>query len=181
MQMNEAEKPIAKPEPFDWETMIDSPESARTQFKHMCADFEDLGFRIDTKTKMLEVGSGKGVFTRYLVDFGCDVVAVDINPRGDTSIPVARISVEYLPFDETDPLQRFDLVIGFGFIDPKVYIQNIGNIFSELERVLEDKGYIYLMPLHNISKEELELSLPFSLKVVVFDYYHVIIQKITSM
>ncbi len=176
--MEEANKPSGSPETFAWEDIVRNVDQARTNFRGICMRLKELGFIIDTKTKILEVGSGRGVFARYLVDSGYDIIAVDINPRGDTSIPVAKASIEALPFDESDSLQRFDLIAGFGLIDPDVYEQDIKKIFSEMSRVLEIGGYVYLSPILNVTKRELELSLPATLKLVVSEPFLSILKRI---
>ena len=49
---------------------------------------------LKTGTRVLEIASGNGRNTRFLVGLGCDVTAVDINP-----VPEPLVGVRYIQRD----------------------------------------------------------------------------------
>lgn len=160
-----------------WEDRINSPQNAAKEFRAMHFYLKESGFELNSSTRILEIGSGTGVFAKHLTDQGYDVVAVDARPRGEEGIQVARLRVEDLPFDERDENQRFDLIVGLSVFDDTVYNQNHVKMLEEVARVLEVGGRAYFSPVH-IGIAQLTESLPDSLEVLKGDMAFVILRKV---
>lgn len=159
-----------------WEDMIETRSDAHREYQVMCLRLRGNQLSFSPQARILEVGSGNGVFTKYLLEMGHDVVALDARPRGHADIPVAQLRAEELPFDETDTAQRFDLIIEHAVFDPNEYEQDLKAIFSEFGRVLEKGGIVYCNSLH-ITEPELIAALPQSLKLAVYEGHYAILVK----
>lgn len=92
--------------------------------------------RIDLdKAKVLEIGSGNGIFTAHLTQVGIDTVSIDARPRGSQERQVAA-RIEQLPF----PQETFEIVFSSQVFDSLVYNQNQNVMIQELHRVLKPGG-----------------------------------------
>lgn len=127
-----------------WEDQINNAAQAEETFSHLQGWLKIAGIELPSNPTILELGSGRGILTRYLIDAGYDALAIDARPRGDLTIPVAVAKMEQLPF----PNNHFNLVLGFNIFDPDVYEQNILLILKEVERVLCQGGVAFLSVPH---------------------------------
>jgi len=91
--------------------------------------------------KVLDLGSGCGVFSKYAKDMGYDVSSCDYNMEyciyEDLRIDFCDLNKGRLPY----PDKEFDLVLLAEVIE---HIYNPGAVLSEISRVLKPGGKLYL-------------------------------------
>lgn len=71
---------------------------------------------LKTGTRVLEIASGNGRNTRFLVGLGCDVTAVDINPVPEPLVGVQYIQRDLEKEDWFFAPESFDAVIGINYL-----------------------------------------------------------------
>lgn len=120
----------------DWEDGIENAREAKLFFEFVIGKLEKYG-SLSKDTKILEIGSGNSILTKYLQDQGYDAVGLDARPRGEAKNLVAG-RIEQLPF----PDETFGLILSFSVFDKGVYRQNQPAMVKEIARVLQ-KGGIY--------------------------------------
>lgn len=107
----------------------------------MIADFCNL----NTEKRVLEIGCGTGMLTRYLADTGANITATDIFPEfldiaakrtGDKN----RISFRILDAENMDALEEdsFDAVCGLSIL----HHLDINKVFKNIRRVLRPGGLL---------------------------------------
>jgi len=94
--------------------------------------------------RALDVGAGRGRYSKLLCDKGYNVVSTDINPEmleiiSQRGIPSERrvADAEHLPF----PAEDFDVVTA---MDITMHVQNTGKFMEELYRVLKPSGELFI-------------------------------------
>lgn len=93
------------------------------------------------RLKILEIGSGKGILVKYLLDQGFDIQGteysqeyIDIAKKEfSKNLPLIKMSGEDLKFKDNS----FDLVLSFDVLE---HIANTDKHLSEVKRVLRDGG-----------------------------------------
>ena len=105
---------------------------------------------VDFKNKkILEIGSGIGSMTKYLLDKDYDVTGIDINEEyikkarqiyGD-EIPIIKVDSAKLPFDENS----FDVAMSFDVFE---HIPDSDEHLQEVSRALKSNG-VYLLQTPN--------------------------------
>ncbi|OGJ02200.1 hypothetical protein A3G98_02100 [Candidatus Nomurabacteria bacterium RIFCSPLOWO2_12_FULL_37_8] len=89
--------------------------------------------------KVLEIGSGNGIFLDFLRKKGVNAVGLDVRSGGYGSPQVAA-RIEQIPLKSDE----FDLVLSLGNVfDQMVYDQDHDLMIREIYRVLKPKG-LYL-------------------------------------
>ena len=71
---------------------------------------------LKTGTRVLEIASGNGRNTRFLVGLGCDVTAADINPVPEPLVGVQYIQRDLEKEDWFFAPESFDAVIGINYL-----------------------------------------------------------------
>jgi ubiquinone/menaquinone biosynthesis C-methylase UbiE len=94
--------------------------------------------------KVLDVGCGTGIYTRRLVDMGCEVTGVDIADKmldiAREKVPEAKFvnsSVYALPF----PHDQFDLIFSMATFE---FIHNAKAAYYEMKRVVKPGATIFV-------------------------------------
>ena len=94
--------------------------------------------------KVLEIGSGSGVYLRYLAD-KCDIVGVDV--EDGTCVKGSIDNVVYydghtLPFESSS----FDVILSNSVLE---HIPHLDQFHKEMQRVLKDDGLaVHILPTH---------------------------------
>lgn len=96
---------------------------------------------IEKDKKILEVGSGKGIDTRYMRSKGADVTAVDLSPENARLSGGICMDAENLDF----PDESFDIVYSFGVLH---HTPDTQKAIKEVYRVLKPKGKAIIMLYH---------------------------------
>ena len=101
--------------------------------------------------KIMELGCAGGWYTKYLLDNGADVIAIDVNKN---MVEATKKRVE-----NRCPVIQVDINNGFGFIKECSfdmvlaslvlhYVKNIEKAFSEINRILKLNGEIIISTHH---------------------------------
>jgi ubiquinone/menaquinone biosynthesis C-methylase UbiE len=120
----------------NWEEGVETERDATLYFQAGKQMLEELGIHLDKNKKLLEVGSGNGVFLKYLQKEGYDAIGVDARPRGSDKEKVIQARIEQLPFTD----ESFDVVLSNSVFDTSVYDQDQSLMTQELARVLKPGG-----------------------------------------
>jgi ubiquinone/menaquinone biosynthesis C-methylase UbiE len=118
-----------------WEEVMDASR-AEEVFGHLQQLLEKAGIPLAKDVHVLEVGTGKGLFLKHMVEQGVDAIGVDARPRHEGSLPVAASHIELLPFRDGS----FDVVFSSAAFDEEVYEQYRPLMLSEIGRVLKTGG-----------------------------------------
>ena len=137
----------------DWEEGVTDEDRAETVYAIFQKRLKEANITIPVDAKVLEIGSGRGVFLRYLQKLGFDAVGVDARPRGEQDNKVVRARVEQLPF----PDESFNLIFSNAVFDRELYHQDQLAMVKEIVRVLKHGGIYY--GLLNDGETPLEESL----------------------
>jgi|GEM_PF-1356562 len=122
---------------YDWEEVTGSEAQAAEYWRALNSAFSYAGIEFPKEGKVLELGTGSGFFLRHLLKEGVDAVGVDVRPRHTGDLPVARARIEELPL----PSNRFRLAVSTMIFDERFYKQQVYNMLSEIDRVLEPGGF----------------------------------------
>ncbi|MEM3374122.1 MAG: class I SAM-dependent methyltransferase [Candidatus Woesearchaeota archaeon] len=91
--------------------------------------------------RLLDVGAGTGIYSKLAKKIGYEVYAIDYNPEickfKEIKILFCDLNTQKLPFLDN----YFDVVIMTEVIE---HLYNTGFILSEINRVLKEKGILYL-------------------------------------
>ena len=123
----------------NWEEGVEDEDGAKLRYEALQMRLEKVGATIPADAKILEIGSGSGVFLRYLQKLGLDAVGVDARPRGEKTRNVVRARIEQLPF----PDKSFGLVFSSAVFDSELYHQNQLAMIEEIVRVLKHGGIYF--------------------------------------
>lgn len=96
--------------------------------------------KVDTNSRILDLGAGHGAFTRELYDMGFQTEACDLFPENFRfkEIPCKRVDItDNFPYEN----ERFDVVIA---IEVSEHILDHENFFSEIKRILKPGGKLYI-------------------------------------
>ncbi|MFW5968027.1 MAG: class I SAM-dependent methyltransferase [Persicimonas sp.] len=118
-----------------------------------------LGLLADVAGKrVLDAGSGPGVYTEWLVDHGAEVVGVDVSPKmverarerlGDRArIKQANLAVDLDRFDDA----RFDLILSSLVLD---YVRDVESVFLQFRRLLRSDGHLVFSVLHPLAAQHI--------------------------
>jgi ubiquinone/menaquinone biosynthesis C-methylase UbiE len=104
----------------------------------------------DPGGRILEIGCGTGINTRWLAKGATAVVALDFSEvmLAEARKCVTGAHVRFIPQDVTTPWQvdgGFDLVIATLVLE---HVANLMHIFTEAHRVLMPGGRLYIAELH---------------------------------
>ncbi|MDO4887117.1 MAG: class I SAM-dependent methyltransferase [Actinomycetaceae bacterium] len=123
------------------------PEGLSEDEAHVLGPLEDL-----REARILEIGAGAAHCSRYLTRLGCSVVASDISATmlrraadlseaSGIAVPLVAADATALPFSDGS----FSLVFtSFGAL---AFVEDLGRVFSQVHRVLEDGGiFAYSAP-----------------------------------
>ncbi len=105
-------------------------------YDHLKEELEEHGVTLDAGTKLLEIGSGKGLMLEKFKREGIDVVGVDARPGRDSAIDQVAARAERLPFAD----QIFDVVNSNFAFDANAYNQDQNLMLKEIARVLKENG-----------------------------------------
>jgi len=125
----------------NWEEGVQTQESAEGMFYLLTTALTENKIEINSSTKILEIGSGLGVFIDYLRKNGYDATGVDARPRGKISEGIVAARIEQLPFSN----ETFNIVVANGVFDSGVYNQDQVLMIKEISRVLATGG-VYIAP-----------------------------------
>jgi 2-polyprenyl-3-methyl-5-hydroxy-6-metoxy-1,4-benzoquinol methylase/exonuclease VII small subunit len=94
---------------------------------------------------VLDVGCGFGTVARRLVDRGCRVLGVEIDPRAAEAAEsccerVVLGDAEALDFDHTFSSDRFDVVL---FLDVLEHLREPGRVLRRIQRLLTPSGRVF--------------------------------------
>lgn len=94
-------------------------------------------------SKILDLGAGRGWYSKYLSEKGCDVTAIDQEPFfEDEKIKIVVQSLEEnLPFKD----EEFDTVLACDIIE---HVSNEAQLISEIARVLKKGGRVIVSVPH---------------------------------
>jgi len=123
-------------------------ENLDVEWEALERTLSSCGVVLDEKSKVLEVGSGKGVFLEFLKKRRINVVGVDIRPRDNKAGVQVQARVEGLPFADGE----FDLVYSSQAFDVVQYFQDQVAMLNEISRVLKQGG-IYIGSAESISAQ----------------------------
>lgn len=126
------ENPLTAARP-DWE---DTPENITYGRFHRVREFLKSRNIELSGSKILEIGSGKGVLLNLMRAAGANAVGLDINPRAGNDVLQTAGRVEYMPFADGS----FDAVVSSAAFDAYVYDQNQKMMLKEIARVLRVGG-----------------------------------------
>ncbi len=116
---------------------IKRPEQAPSYYEALSLAAMENG--VDLKnSKVLEMGSGRGMLLDYARERGVNVTGVDFNPKGKDHAHQVAAFIEKLPFADGS----FDVAYSTFMMD-KVYIQDKGAMINEAYRILK-KGGLYI-------------------------------------
>lgn len=121
-----------------WEDGIISESDIEILYELLEMELQKQGVNL-AKSKVLEVGSGSGVFLNYLKGKKVDAVGVDVRPRGKKELPLVIARIEKLPFAD----ESFDVIISNQLFDNAVYDQDQDIMMREIARILKSGG-IYI-------------------------------------
>jgi SAM-dependent methyltransferase len=132
-------KPTPEASSFNWEDV--SKNLTDTWFRKLTRTLSENGRPLDARTKVLEIGSGDGLFLKKLRENQIDAVGIDARPRAVGYVDgQVRGRIERLPFADN----TFDVVVSTGQVfDSFVYRHNPRMMANEVARVLK-RGGIYL-------------------------------------
>ena len=120
----------------NWEEGIEDESSADAMLYMLKSGLKENGIDLNQHSKILEVGSGLGIFTEYLRKNGYNAVGVDARPRGAVRDGIVAARIEQLPFQNN----TFDIVLANGVFDTNVYEQDQTLMVQELGRILRVDG-----------------------------------------
>jgi SAM-dependent methyltransferase len=116
---------------------------------------------IGSNKRVLELGPAAGAFTRALVDKGCRVVAIEVDPEAAAGVePVAE---RVIVGDLSDPAvvasaiddERFDVVVGGDVLE---HLRDPLEVLRACRAALKPGGYVVLS-LPNIAHADVKLQL----------------------
>jgi len=122
---------------YDWEQVTASKEQAAEYWRALNEAFTRAGIEFPKDGKVVELGTGGGLFLEHLLTEGVDAVGIDVRPRHSGDLPVARARIEELPFANG----QFRLAVSTMIFDERVYKQKVYRMLSEIDRVLEPGGF----------------------------------------
>lgn len=118
------------------QNIITSNEDAATAYEYFQEILKKNGIDLNKDTKVLEIGSGNGVFLNYLKQQGVNAVGVDVRPEREGGVPQAIARIEELPFAD----DSFDVVFSISVFDSGIYNQDQKLMLKEISRVLKQGG-----------------------------------------
>lgn len=87
--------------------------------------------------RVLDLGAGKGWYSLYLAERGCNVTSIDIEPQFDREdVILIQASLEE-PLDFED--ETFDYVLAWDIIE---HVENETQLLNEINRVLNEEGLL---------------------------------------
>ena len=124
---------------FNWEDA--SKNLTDVWFRKLKRTLSENGRPLDAQTKVLEIGSGDGLFLKKMRENQIDAVGIDARPRAVGNVDgQVRGRIERLPFADN----TFDVVVSIAQVfDSTVYRHNPQAMANEVARVLK-RGGIYL-------------------------------------
>ena len=122
-----------------WEEVTKTEERAEKDLDFLEGVLKSVNFELKEDSKVLDVGSGKGLFMEAAKKRGMNIVGVDARPRGPGTEPQVAARIEQLPFADA----TFDLALSTGIFDKDVYLQDQKTMLEEIARVLKPGG-IYI-------------------------------------
>ncbi len=128
-----------------WNLYLDRPMIER----FLCESSSD--------NKVLDLGCGSGLLTRWLRDKGFDACGLDFS---NGLISIAKNENPDIPFTVADatstpyPSESFDIIVS-GLV--MHYVQDLSTVFSEVARILKTNG-IFIFTIHHPFDEVLEVS-----------------------
>ena len=116
---------------------------------------------IGSNKRVLELGPAAGAFTRALVDKGCRVVAIEVDP--DAAAGVEPVAERVIVGDLSDPAvvasaiddERFDVVVGGDVLE---HLRDPLEVLRGCRAALKPGGYVVLS-LPNIAHADVKLQL----------------------
>jgi len=119
-----------------WEESVKDDIDAKIRLEVFEDRLNEIGINIKN-SKVLEIGSGNGVFLDYLRKQGIDAFGADSRPRGETKeLPIITARIEQLPF----PDETFDIILSNAVFATSVYDQSHRLMMKEISRVLKHGG-----------------------------------------
>ncbi|MBP9816987.1 MAG: class I SAM-dependent methyltransferase [Candidatus Pacebacteria bacterium] len=129
---------------YDWEQVTGSEAQAAEYWRALNTAFTEAGIEFPKTGKVLELGTGGGLFLEHLLKEGVDAVGVDIRPRHQGNMPVARARIEELPFANN----QFRLAVSTMIFDERFYTQQVHKMLAEIDRVIEPGGFYAAREAH---------------------------------
>lgn len=120
----------------NWEEGVETEVFAKAMLDTLKSTLLGNGIELNQHSKILELGSGLGIFVNYLRKNGYDAVGVDARPRGEIKDSIVAARIEQLPFKN----DSFDIIIANGVFDGYVYNQDQTLMVKEIGRVLKPAG-----------------------------------------
>lgn len=118
----------------DWED--DDESGASIWLRRIKNVLKDNKFDLNPETKILEVGSGKGLLLKKMREEGFNCVGIDARPRAPREEPQIKGRIERLPFADG----AFDVVVSAFVFDASNYHQHPNLMAEEIARVLRPGG-----------------------------------------
>lgn len=100
---------------------------------------------------ILEIGCGTGKNTNFLTQIAAKVTAIDFSrsmlrkARAKVKAKNVNFCIANLTINWPFPCQEFDLVVGNLVLE---HIEDLGFIFAEAARVLDEQGRLFISELH---------------------------------
>ena len=136
------------------ENLTRDEESADTMWSAFMRHVEEAG-RADIlkNPTVLDLGGGKGEFSKYLNANGIKSASLEIkNLEANPGANQVRADAYHMPFADGS----FDVIYGRGSLDTFLYSHDFSKLLPEIARVLKDKGIFYTWDNRELNKEEAE-------------------------
>ena len=128
-------------------------ESRLNKARKIAAVLRDFGNGLAGQ-RVLDIGTGSGTIAAHLAEHAVSVVGIDVvDERLETDVPFVLIGDEGLPFNP----RSFDIVVSNHLID---HVEDQEKHLTEIHRVLDDGGVIYLAVFNRYALMEPHYGLP---------------------
>ena len=156
------------------EHLTEDDQEAKSLWRHIVRELTILGRDDILKTpRVLDLGSGRSVFSGMLSNLGIDCTSVEIkNIDGGVKEKRVQGDIAALPFMD----KTFDILHARGALDSLIYQHDYAAVFCEAARVLKPRGILAVYDIQNFYESDFK---KYFIKLKINDNYLALFEKIS--